>query len=148
MQPGDRIAVQMPNVLQYPIAACRRDACRADCGQHNPLYTAREMRHQFKDAGAALVYLNMFGKLVQDVLPDTEIDYLIEARNRRHAAERGWLINTVVKKVKKMVPDYHLPQAVAFKMRAPEGPGPCAKTGQRSVKTILLCCNTPAAPRA
>ncbi|HBX54362.1 MAG TPA: long-chain fatty acid--CoA ligase, partial [Pseudomonas sp.] len=83
------------------------------------------MRHQFKDAGVrALVYLNMFGKLVQDVLPDTDIDYLIEAKmGDLLPSLKGWLVNTVVKKVKKMVPDYHLPQAVSFKDALKQGQG-------------------------
>jgi long-chain acyl-CoA synthetase len=70
--PGDRIAVQMPNVLQYPIAVFGALRAGLVVVNTNPLYTAREMRHQFKDSGArALVYLNMFGKRVQEVLPDT-----------------------------------------------------------------------------
>jgi long-chain acyl-CoA synthetase len=75
------------------------------------------MRHQFKDSGArALVYLNMFGAKVQEVLPDTDIQYLIEAKmGDRMPAAKGWLVNTMVSKVKKMVPAYDLPQAVSFK---------------------------------
>ncbi|MGV8286202.1 AMP-binding protein, partial [Pseudomonas aeruginosa] len=81
LQPGDRIAVQMPNVLQYPIAVFGALRAGLVVVNTNPLYTAREMRHQFKDAGVrALVYLNVFGKLVEEVLPDTRIEYLIEAR--------------------------------------------------------------------
>jgi len=125
LQPGDRIAVQMPNILQYPIAVFGAMRAGLIVVNTNPLYTAREMRHQFKDAGVrALVYLNMFGKLVQDVLPDTEIDYLIEARmGDMLPSLKGWLVNTVVKKVKKMVPDYHLPQAVSFKAALKQGRG-------------------------
>ena len=123
LQPGERIAVQMPNVLQYPIAVFGALRAGLIVVNTNPLYTAREMRHQFKDAGVrALVYLNMFGKLVQDVLPDTEIDYLIEARmGDLLPSLKGWLVNTLVKKVKKMVPDYHLPQALSFKQVLRDG---------------------------
>jgi len=115
--PGDRIAVQMPNVLQYPIAVFGALRAGLIVVNTNPLYTAREMRHQFKDSGArALVYLNMFGQKVQEVLPDTEIQYLIEAKmGDMMPTAKGWLINTVVSKVKKMVPDYSLPQAISFK---------------------------------
>ncbi|ARU89294.1 long-chain-fatty-acid--CoA ligase FadD2 [Pseudomonas sp. M30-35] len=125
LKPGDRIAVQMPNVLQYPIAVFGAMRAGLIVVNTNPLYTAREMRHQFKDSGArALVYLNMFGKLVQDVLPDTDIEYLIEAKmGDLQPALKGWLVNTVVKKVKKMVPDYHLPQALAFKSVLKQGQG-------------------------
>ncbi|MDT3713921.1 long-chain-fatty-acid--CoA ligase [Pseudomonas soli] len=115
--PGDRIAVQMPNVLQYPIAVFGAMRAGLIVVNTNPLYTEREMRHQFKDSGArALVYLNMFGKRVQEVLPDTGIEYLIEAKmGDLLPTAKGWLINTVVDKLKKMVPAYHLPQAVSFK---------------------------------
>ncbi|HGM5552952.1 TPA: long-chain-fatty-acid--CoA ligase FadD2 [Pseudomonas putida] len=115
--PGDRIAVQMPNVLQYPIAVFGALRAGLIVVNTNPLYTAREMRHQFKDSGArALVYLNMFGQKVQEVLPDTDIQYLIEAKmGDMLPTAKGWLVNTVVSKVKKMVPAYSLPQAISFK---------------------------------
>ncbi|MEX5503985.1 long-chain-fatty-acid--CoA ligase FadD2 [Pseudomonas putida] len=117
LKPGDRIAVQMPNVLQYPIAVFGAMRAGLIVVNTNPLYTEREMRHQFKDSGArALVYLNMFGKRVQEVLPDTGIEYLIEAKmGDLLPAAKGWLINTVVDKLKKMVPAYQLPQAISFK---------------------------------
>ncbi|MFT0867384.1 long-chain-fatty-acid--CoA ligase FadD2 [Pseudomonas sp. CAM1A] len=121
--PGDRIAVQMPNVLQYPIAVFGALRAGLVVVNTNPLYTEREMRHQFKDSGArALVYLNMFGKRVQEVLPDTGIEYLIEAKmGDLLPAAKGWLINTVVDKLKKMVPAYQLPQAVSFKQVLRQG---------------------------
>ncbi|WP_024676954.1 long-chain-fatty-acid--CoA ligase FadD2 [Pseudomonas syringae] len=117
MMPGDRIAVQMPNLLQYPIAVFGAMRAGLIVVNTNPLYTAREMRHQFKDSGAkALVYLNMFGKLVQEVLPDTAIEHLIEVKmGDMQSAAKGWLVNTIVDKVKKLVPPFRLPQAVGFK---------------------------------
>ncbi|KPW20469.1 Long-chain-fatty-acid--CoA ligase, partial [Pseudomonas cannabina pv. alisalensis] len=115
--PGDRIAVQMPNLLQYPIAVFGAIRAGLIVVNTNPLYTAREMRHQFQDSGAkALVYLNVFGKLVQEVLPDTAIEYLIEVKmGDMQSAAKGCLVNTIVDKVKKLVPDYQLPQAIGFK---------------------------------
>ncbi|VVO91232.1 long-chain-fatty-acid--CoA ligase FadD2 [Pseudomonas fluorescens] len=123
--PGDRIAVQMPNVLHYPIAVFGAMRAGLIVVNTNPLYTAREMRHQFKDSGArALVYLNMFGQKVQEVLPDTDIQYLIEAKMGDFMpAAKGWLVNTVVSKVKKMVPAYSLPQAISFKSALRMGRG-------------------------
>ncbi|KKO16206.1 long-chain-fatty-acid--CoA ligase FadD2 [Pseudomonas putida] len=123
LKPGDRIAVQMPNVLQYPIAVFGALRAGLIVVNTNPLYTEREMRHQFKDSGArALVYLNMFGKRVQEVLPDTGIEYLIEAKmGDLLPTAKGWLVNTVVDKLKKMVPAYHLPQAVQFKQVLRQG---------------------------
>ena len=125
LQPGDRIAVQLPNVLQYPIAVFGAIRAGLIVVNTNPLYTAREMRHQFKDSGArALVYLNMFGQKVQEVLADTDIQYLIEAKmGDLMPTAKGWLVNTVVSKVKKMVPAYSLPQAISFKSALRMGRG-------------------------
>ncbi|MHA6196677.1 long-chain-fatty-acid--CoA ligase FadD2 [Pseudomonas wadenswilerensis] len=132
LKPGERIAVQMPNVLQYPIAVFGALRAGLIVVNTNPLYTAREMRHQFKDSGArALVYLNMFGKLVQEVLPDTGIDFLIEAKmGDMLPTAKGWLVNTIVAKVKKMVPDYSLPQALSFKQALRQGKGHALKPVQ------------------
>jgi long-chain acyl-CoA synthetase len=117
LKPGDRIAVQMPNILQYPIAVFGALRAGLIVVNTNPLYTTREMRHQFKDSGVrALVYLNVFGKHVEEVLADTDIEFLIEARmGDLMPSLKGWLVNTMVAKVKKMVPAFKLPQAVSFK---------------------------------
>ena len=117
LQPGDRIAVQMPNLLQYPIAVFGALRAGLVVVNTNPLYTAREMRHQFNDAGVkALVYLNVFGHMVQEILADTEIEYLFEARmGDLMPGLKGTLINAAIKHVKKMVPKYHLPQAISLK---------------------------------
>ncbi len=125
LKPGDRIAVQMPNILQYPIAVFGALRAGLVVVNTNPLYTAREMRHQFKDSGVrALVYLNVFGRLVQEVLPDTDIEFLIEARmGDMLPTLKGWLVNNVVKHVKKMVPAYQLPQAQPFKQVLRQGGG-------------------------
>ncbi|MBD8593001.1 long-chain-fatty-acid--CoA ligase [Pseudomonas sp. CFBP 8758] len=132
--PGDRIAVQLPNVLQYPIAVFGALRAGLVVVNTNPLYTVREMRHQFRDSGArALVYLNLFGDKVEQVLPDTTLHYLIEARlGDLMPTAKGWLINTLVSKVKKRVPAYHLPQAASFKTVLARGaelaPRPVAPT--------------------
>ncbi len=138
--PGDRIAVQMPNVLQYPIAVFGAMRAGLIVVNTNPLYTEREMRHQFKDSGArALVYLNMFGKRVQEVLPDTGIEYLIEAKmGDLLPTAKGWLVNTVVDKLKKMVPAYHLPQAVSFKQVLRQGRGLSHKPVAQTLENIAV----------
>lgn len=117
LQPGDRIAIQMPNLLQYPVAVFGALRAGLIVVNTNPLYTAREMRHQFQDSGArALVYLNTFGNHVQEVLADTAIEHLIEVQiGDMLPTLRGALVDAAVKHLKKMVPDYSLPQAVAFK---------------------------------
>ncbi|EQM73939.1 long-chain-fatty-acid--CoA ligase FadD2 [Stutzerimonas stutzeri] len=133
LQPGDRIAVQMPNLLQYPIAVFGALRAGLIVVNTNPLYTAREMRHQFKDSGVrGLVYLNTFGKLVQEVLPDTSIEVLVEARiGDMLPSLKGLLVNTAVKHLKKMVPEYSLPQAVSFKQVLRSG-------GHHSLKPVSL----------
>ena len=114
LQPGDRIAVQLPNVLQYPIVVFGALRAGLTVVNTNPLYTAREMEHQFNDAGAkALVCLANMAHLAQDVLPRTGIKHVVvtEVGDMLPALKR-LLVNSVVKYVKKMVPAYHLPQAV------------------------------------
>jgi len=140
LKPGDRIAVQMPNVLQYPIAVFGALRAGLIVVNTNPLYTAREMRHQFKDSGArALVYLNLFGHRVQEVLPDTDIEYLIEVKmGDMQSAAKGWLVNTLVDKVKKMVPAYQLPQAVSFKSLLKLGRGHHLQTVPVSLQDIAV----------
>ncbi len=135
LKPGDRIAVQMPNLLQYPIAVFGALRAGLTVVNTNPLYTTREMKHQFKDSGArALVYLNTFGKQVQEVLPETDIEYLIEARiGDMLPPLKGLLINAAVKHLKKMVPDYQLPQAVPFKATLRDG----ARHSLKPVSTTL-----------
>ncbi|MBV4494047.1 long-chain-fatty-acid--CoA ligase FadD2 [Pseudomonas sp. SWRI12] len=140
LAPGDRIAVQMPNILQYPIAVFGALRAGLIVVNTNPLYTPREMRHQFKDSGArALVYLNMFGQKVQEVLPDTDLQYLIEAKmGDLMPTTKGWLVNTVVSKVKKMVPDYSLPQAISFKSALRLGRGQGIKPLKVSLDDIAV----------
>jgi len=140
LKPGDRIAVQMPNVLQYPIAVFGAMRAGLIVVNTNPLYTVREMRHQFNDAGVrALVYLNTFGKSVQEVLPDTQVEYLIEARlGDMLPSLKGWLVNTLVKHVKKMVPDYQLPQAVSFREVLRAGRGHAFQPARASLDDIAV----------
>ena len=114
--PGDRVAVQMPNLLQYPVVVFGILRAGLVVVNTNPLYTAREMQHQFKDAGCkALVALANFGHMVEEVLPQTGIRYLImtEIGDMMPPLKR-LLVNNVVRYVKKMVPDYNLPDAIPF----------------------------------
>ena len=116
LQVGDRIAVQMPNLLQYPIVVFGAMRAGLVVVNTNPLYTAREMEHQFKDAGCkALVTLANFGYLVQEVLPRTGIRYVIisELADMLPFPKRV-VVNNIVKYIKKLVPSYHLPTAIPF----------------------------------
>ena len=116
LQPGDRIAVQLPNLLQYPIAVFGAIRAGLIVVNTNPLYTAREMEHQFNDSGAkALVCLANMAHLAEKVVPQTSIKHVIvtEVADLLSPFKRV-LINSVIKYVKKMVPAYHLPKAIKF----------------------------------
>ncbi|MCF5663154.1 AMP-binding protein, partial [Pseudomonas syringae] len=116
LQPGDRIAVQLPNLLQYPIAVFGAIRAGLIVVNTNPLYTAREMEHQFNDSGAkALVCLANMAHLAEKVVPKTQIKTVIitEVADILSPFKR-LLVNSVIKYVKKMVPAYHLPQAIRF----------------------------------
>ena len=116
LQPGDRIAVQLPNLLQYPIAVFGAIRAGLIVVNTNPLYTAREMDHQFNDSGAkALVCLANMAHLAEKVVPQTSVKYVIvtEVADMLSPFKRV-LINSVIKYVKKMVPAYHLPNAIKF----------------------------------
>jgi len=116
LQPGDRIAVQLPNVLQYPVAVFGAIRAGLIVVNTNPLYTAREMEHQFNDSGAkALVCLANMAHLAEAVVPQTGVKHVIvtEVADLLPPLKR-LLINSVIKYVKKMVPAYHLPKAVKF----------------------------------
>ncbi|MEE4716886.1 long-chain-fatty-acid--CoA ligase FadD1 [Pseudomonas alliivorans] len=114
--PGDRIAVQLPNVLQYPVAVFGAIRAGLIVVNTNPLYTAREMEHQFNDSGAkALVCLANMAHLAEKVVPRTQVKHVIvtEVADLLPPLKR-LLVNSVIKYVKKMVPAYHLPDAVRF----------------------------------
>ncbi|WP_286786261.1 MULTISPECIES: long-chain-fatty-acid--CoA ligase FadD1 [Pseudomonas] len=125
LQPGDRIAVQMPNVLQYPVVVFGAMRAGLVVVNTNPLYTAREMEHQFNDSGAkALVCLANMAHLAEDVLPKTGVRHVIvtEVGDLLPPLKR-LLVNSVVKYVKKMVPAFNLPQAVKFNDALAKGRG-------------------------
>ena len=114
LKAGDRIAVQLPTVLQYPVVVFGALRAGMIVVNTNPLYTAREMEHQFNDSGAkALVCLANMAHLAEEVLPKTGIKHVIvtEVGDLLPPLKR-LLVNTVVKHVKRMVPAFNLPQAV------------------------------------
>lgn len=117
LKKGDRIAIQMPNLLQFPIALFGALRAGLVVVNTNPLYTAKEMRHQFKDSGAkAIVILANFASLLQEVIKDTDIQSVVVTEiGDMLPFPKSLLVNTVVKRVKKMVPAYSLPQAYSFK---------------------------------
>lgn len=117
LKKGDRIAIQMPNVLQFPVVAFAALKVGLTVVNTNPLYTAKEMQHQFKDAGVkAIVILANFAHLLEKIIKDTPVEsVVITELADLFPTPKRLLINTVVKYVKKMVPAYNLPQAYSFR---------------------------------
>ncbi|MGB4080273.1 MAG: AMP-binding protein [Bacteroidia bacterium] len=125
LKPGDRVAIQMPNLLQFPVAMFAVIKCGFVVVNTNPLYTPAEMKHQYKDSGAkAIVILENFGSNFQEIQADTDIETVIVARiGDMLGGLKGGIVNLVVKHIKKMVPAYDLPSAVSFKSILAEGLG-------------------------
>ncbi|PTU80596.1 long-chain fatty acid--CoA ligase [Pseudomonas indoloxydans] len=125
LKPGDRIAVQLPNVLQYPIVVFGAMRAGLVVVNTNPLYTAREMEHQFNDSGAkALICLANMAHLAEQVVPKTGVKTVIitEVGDMLPTFKR-LLVNAVIKHVKKMVPAYNLPKAVKLNDALAKGRG-------------------------
>jgi len=125
LKPGDTIAIQMPNTLQYPIAMYGAMRCGLRVTNVNPLYTEREMQHQFNDSGAkALVCMEMFARSVQNVVDKTGIEtVIVTSLADMLPTVKRTLINFAVKHVKKMVPAYSLPKAIPFRKALKLGAG-------------------------
>lgn len=123
LQAGDKIAIQMPNCLQYPIVLFGALRAGLVVVNTNPLYTPREMKHQFNDSGAkAIVIVANFAFNLEKVLPETGIKHVIITElGDMLSFLKKHLVNFVVKKVKKMVPDYSLPNAVPFNQVLAQG---------------------------
>lgn len=116
LKKGDRIAIQMPNLLQFPIAAFAALKAGLIVVNTNPLYTAKEMAHQFHDSGAkAIVILANYAHLLEQIIKETKIESVVVTEiGDQLPIPKRWLVNSVVKYVKKMVPAYNLPQAYQF----------------------------------
>ncbi|ABV36278.1 long-chain-fatty-acid--CoA ligase [Shewanella sediminis HAW-EB3] len=115
--PGDAIAIQMLNTLQYPIAVYGALRAGLRIVNTNPLYTEREMIHQFNDSGAkALLCMDIFAKSVENIQEQTDLELVMVASlaDMLPSVKRV-LINSTVKHIKKMVPKYHLPEAISFR---------------------------------
>lgn len=116
MAKGDRIAIQMPNLLQFPVAFFGALRAGLTVVNTNPLYTPREMEHQFKDSGAkAIVIVENFASNLEKIIAHTEIKHIIITKiGDMVPGLKGWITNFVVKNIKKMVPSYHLPKTTPF----------------------------------
>ena len=142
LKPGDSIAIQMPNILQYPIAMYGALRAGLRVVNTNPLYTEREMLHQFNDSGAkALICMDVFAKAVQSVKDQTGIKtIIITSLADMLPGMKRVVINAAAKYVKKMVPEYDLPEAISFRkcLKLGKGKGFQATHMKNPNDTIIL----------
>jgi len=137
---GDRIAVMMPNVLQYPIATAGILRAGMTVVNVNPLYTPRELEHQLNDSGAeAIVILENFATTLEKVIANTRVKHVILANmGDLLGFPKGAIVNLVVRRVKKMVPAYSLPGAVQFKAALGAGKGKPLSTRKLSPDDVAF----------
>jgi len=123
VEPGDKIALMMPNLLQYPIALFGALRAGLIIVNTNPLYTPREMKHQFVDSGVkAIIIAENFCKNLQQVVDHTNIKTIITTSiGEMLGTIKGSVVDFMVKKVKRMVPAYELPNPVSFKEALTQG---------------------------
>jgi len=123
LRPGARVAIMMPNVLQYPVVLAAVLRAGYVVVNVNPLYTPRELEHQLKDSGAeAIVILENFAATLQAVLPATPVKHVVVASmGDMLGTVKGAVVNFVVRNVKKMVPAWELPHCVRFNDVLAEG---------------------------
>ncbi len=123
LEKGDRVALMMPNMLQYPIALFGALRAGLIVVNTNPLYTPREMHHQFTDAGVkAIVIAENFAANLEKILPDTGIKtVIISSVGEMLGAFKGRMVNFVVRKVKRLVPAYDIDNSVTFKEALGQG---------------------------
>jgi long-chain acyl-CoA synthetase len=125
LKKGDRVALMLPNVLQYPIAIFGVLRAGLTVVNTNPMYTARELKHQLVDSGAsAIVVLDNFAATLAEVLKETSVKQVITTGvGDMLAFPRGALVNFVLKHVKKAIPEYRIEGAIRFKEALTRGTG-------------------------
>ena len=117
LKKGDRVALMMPNVLQYPIAIFGVLRAGLTVVNTNPMYTGRELKHQLRDSGAkAIVVMEMFAHVLAEVIEDTPVEHVITTCvGDLVSFPKGAVMNFVLRHVKKLVPEFDLPRAVRFR---------------------------------
>jgi len=120
---GDRVALMMPNLLQYPVALFGVLRAGMVVVNVNPLYTPRELKHQLSDSGAkAIVIISNFASVLEKVIKDSPVEHVILTQlGDLFSPLKGTITNLVVKYVKKMVPKFNLPKAVSFRTVIKQG---------------------------
>ena len=134
MAPGSRVAIMMPNIMQYPVAVAAVLRAGYTVVNVNPLYTPRELEHQLKDSGAeAIVIIENFATTLEKVIGNTPVKHVVvAAMGDLLGGLKGTLVNFVVRKVKKMVPAYSLPGAHGFNGALSQGAGMTLKPVART----------------
>ncbi|WP_409307736.1 long-chain-fatty-acid--CoA ligase FadD [Pectobacterium sp. B1J-3] len=123
LKKGDRVALMMPNLLQYPVALFGVLRAGMVVVNVNPLYTPRELEHQLKDSGAStIVIVSNFAHTLEKVVANTPIKHVILTRmGDQLSTAKGTIVNFVVKYIKRLVPKYHLPGAISFRRALQQG---------------------------
>ena len=122
LQPGARVALMMPNILQYPVALAAVLRAGYTVVNVNPLYTPRELEHQLRDSGAeAIVILENFAATLEKVIANSSVKHVVVATMGDLLGPKGAIVNFVVRSVKKMVPAWNLPGHVKFKQALADG---------------------------
>jgi long-chain acyl-CoA synthetase len=123
MAKGERVAIMSPNLLQYPVALFGILRAGMTVVNVNPLYSPRELEHQLKDSGArAIVILENFANTLQQVLKKTPVEHVITTQvGDLLPIPKRWIVNFVIKKLKKMVPDWRIEGAMSFRAALAQG---------------------------
>jgi long-chain acyl-CoA synthetase len=127
IEKGDRVAIMVPNLLQHPVALFGAIRAGAVVVNTNPLYTPRELAHQLRDSGArVIVVLENFAKVLQEAMDGGSAveTVVVSAAGDMLPAPKSWLVNFVVRYVKKAVPRYRLPQSIPFRQALARGSKP------------------------
>jgi long-chain acyl-CoA synthetase len=136
---GTRVAVMMPNVLQYPVAVFGILRAGYTVVNVNPLYTPRELEHQLKDSGAeAIVILENFATTLEKVLPSVPVKHIVVASLGDMLGVKGLIVNFVVRNVKKLVPAFNLPGAIRFNSMLSEAAGMTLKKPELGPEDIAF----------
>ncbi len=122
---GERVAIMLPNVLQYPVAMCGIFRAGLVVVNVNPMYTARELKHQLRDSGArCVVILENFAHILEDVIADTDVDHVVTTGlGDLLSWPRSSMTNLVMRYVKKAVPKYRFANSTSFKRALKAGAG-------------------------
>lgn len=139
LEPGDKVAIMMPNLLQYPIALFGVLKAGLIVVNTNPLYTEREMKHQFTDSDVkGIVIAENFASKLENILSDTNIKVIITTSIGDMLGMKGNLVNFMVKNVKKMVPKYNLPNNVKFNDAVSQGKKFELPTFENTPNTVIV----------